>query len=141
MHARLILTISGVVAQTAAAAKAPKIIIDNDWNLNAYITFLLAIDAGWEVLGLVSDTANTWSRQASLHALALLEIGGMSCIPVHKGSDYPLLNTPELFQAWEMLYGALPFVRVPAVLLSLMVTNSLDNPVLARRLCRIQRHG
>ncbi|RSL90561.1 hypothetical protein CDV31_015658 [Fusarium ambrosium] len=112
MHARFILTIGSVVAQTAAAATAPKIIIDNDWNLNAYITFLLAIDAGWEVLGLVGDTANTWSRQASLHALALLEIGGMSCIPVHKGADYPLLNTPELFQAWEMLYGALPFQGV-----------------------------
>lgn len=32
------------------------------------------------------------------HALATLEIGNLSCIPVHKGADYPLLNTPELFQ-------------------------------------------
>lgn len=32
------------------------------------------------------------------HALATLEVGNLSCIPVHKGADYPLLNTPELFQ-------------------------------------------
>jgi inosine-uridine nucleoside N-ribohydrolase len=32
------------------------------------------------------------------HALATLEIGNLSCIPVHKGADYPILNTPELFQ-------------------------------------------
>lgn len=32
------------------------------------------------------------------HALATLEVGNLSCIPVHKGADYPILNTPELFQ-------------------------------------------
>ncbi|KAI9147129.1 hypothetical protein HJFPF1_13161 [Paramyrothecium foliicola] len=97
----------GVVAlASAATASSGRIIIDNDWNLNGYITFLLAVEAGWDVLGLIGDTANSWARQSSFHALALLEIGNLSCIPVHKGADYPLLNTPELFQVWEMLHGA-----------------------------------
>ncbi|KAF4125721.1 Inosine-uridine nucleoside N-ribohydrolase [Geosmithia morbida] len=106
----LLLTTSIVtVFGAAATAGAPKIIIDNDWGATAYITFLLAIDAGWDVLGLVGDTANTWSRQASLHALALLEAGNLSCIPVHKGADLPLLNTAETFQLWEDLQGPLPW--------------------------------
>ncbi|KAL2832133.1 Inosine/uridine-preferring nucleoside hydrolase domain-containing protein [Aspergillus cavernicola] len=90
----------------------PKIIIENDWNTNAYITFLLAIDTGLDVLGLVGSTANSWSRQASLHALALLEIGNLSCIPVHKGADYPLLNSADLARTWETLHGQLPYQGV-----------------------------
>ncbi|KAJ4251869.1 hypothetical protein NW762_011166 [Fusarium torreyae] len=97
---------------TQIGATQPKIIIENDWNVNSYVTFLLAIDAGWDVLGLVGNTANSWSRQASLHALALLEIGNLSCIPVHKGADHPLLNTPETFQLWEDLHGPLPYQGV-----------------------------
>lgn len=76
----------------------PKVILDNDWGVAGFIPYLMALDAGWEVLGLVSDTANSWALQCGLHALATLEVGNLSCIPVHKGADYPLLNTPELFQ-------------------------------------------
>ena len=69
----------------------------------------MALDAGWDVLGLLSDTANSWALQTGLHALATLERGGLECIPVHKGADYPLLNTPELFQTWELVHGVLPW--------------------------------
>ncbi|GAB7364513.1 hypothetical protein MBLNU230_g5322t1 [Neophaeotheca triangularis] len=112
------LTASLFLATTSTATEAPKpkIIIENDFNSDAYLTFLLAIDAGWEVLGLVGNTANSWSRQASYHALSLLEIGGLSCIPVHKGADYPLLNTPELHRTWETLNGQLPYQGVFAPL-------------------------
>lgn len=92
-----------------ASSTPSKIILDNDWLSNGYIPFLLALNAGWDVLGLVGDTANTWALQTSLHALATLEIGNLSCIPVYKGADYPLLNTPKLMQAWEEVHGALPF--------------------------------
>ncbi|KAG2160754.1 hypothetical protein JADG_000493 [Aureobasidium aubasidani] len=85
----------------------PKVIMDNDWGTAGFIPYLMALDAGWDVLGLVSDTANSWALQCGLHALATLEIGNLSCIPVHKGADYPLLNTPELFQTWEMVHGKL----------------------------------
>ena len=86
----------------------PKIILNNDWSPAGFIPYLLALDAGWDVLGLVGDTANTWALQTSLHGLATLEAGNLSsCIPVHKGSDYPLLNNPESFQLWQDLRGPL----------------------------------
>lgn len=85
-----------------------KIILDNDWSTAGFIPFLMALDAGWDVLGLIGDTANSWALQTSLHGLATLEVGNLeSCIPVYKGSDYPLIHTPELFQTWEDLHGDL----------------------------------
>lgn len=93
----------------AKTASKGKVILDNDWSTAGFVPYLMALDAGWEVLGLVSDTANSWAKQTGLHALATLEVGNLSCIPVHKGADYPLLNTPELFQAWEMVHGVLPW--------------------------------
>jgi inosine-uridine nucleoside N-ribohydrolase len=83
----------------------PKVILDNDWGTAGFIPYLMALDAGWEVLGLVSDTANSWALQTGLHALSTLEVGNLSCIPVHKGADYPLLNTPELFQTVSENYN------------------------------------
>lgn len=89
-----------------------KIILDNDWSTAGFIPYLMALDAGWDVLGLVGDTGDSWALQTSLHGLATLEVGGLaSCIPVYKGADYPLINTPELFQTWEDLHGDLPWVR------------------------------
>ncbi|KAK0509457.1 hypothetical protein JMJ35_007851 [Cladonia borealis] len=52
-------------------------ILDNDWGSTAFIPFLLALGGGMEVLGLASDTANTWVDRTTLHALALLEIGNL----------------------------------------------------------------
>lgn len=121
---------TSIFAMTCAAAAAPsstilptlaarantstagtKIILDNDWSTAGFLTYLMALDAGWNVLGLVGDTGDSWALQTSLHGLATLEVGGLaSCIPVYKGADYPLVNTPELFQAWEDLHGDLPWV-------------------------------
>ena len=46
-------------------------ILDNDWGSTAFIPFLLALAAGIEVLGLASDTANTWVGQTTLHGVSL----------------------------------------------------------------------
>ena len=46
-------------------------ILDNDWSSTAFIPFLLALAAGVEVLGLASDTANTWVGQTTLHGVSL----------------------------------------------------------------------
>jgi len=40
------------------------------------------------ILGLTGDTANSWALQDTLHALALLEHGNLSCIPVALGESY-----------------------------------------------------
>ncbi|CZR54632.1 related to inosine-uridine preferring nucleoside hydrolase [Phialocephala subalpina] len=87
-------------------------ILDNDWSTAGFIPFLLAVDAGINVLGITSSTANTWQKQCAYHALATLEIGNLSCIPVYYGSTYPLINTYERFQAWEAVHGVLPWQGV-----------------------------
>lgn len=92
------------------------VILDNDWVSTGFIPFLLARDAGMEVLALASDTCNSWVKQASLHALALLEVGGLDhCIPVVEGSTYPLVQTVKRFRLWEQLWGKLEYEGVFAV--------------------------
>lgn len=57
-------------------------------------------------------TSDTWQKQCAYHALATLEVGNLSCIPVYYGSTYPLINTYERFQAWEAIHGVLPWEGV-----------------------------
>ncbi|KAA6406894.1 MAG: hypothetical protein FRX48_09392 [Lasallia pustulata] len=71
-----------------------------------------ALDAGMEILALASDTCDTWVDQTTLHALALLEIGNLSCIPVTKGVTYPLVQTPQRLSIWQQLWGRLQWQGV-----------------------------
>lgn len=98
---------SSPTSYNGSSPAKPKVILDNDWSPAGFIPFLQTLTAGWDVLALTSDTSNTWAVQTGLHALATLEVGNLSCIPVYYGSDYPLLNTPKLFQAWEEVHGVL----------------------------------
>lgn len=52
--------------RSAKNISSKKVILDNDWGTAGFIPFLMALDAGWEVLGLVSDTANSWAEQTGL---------------------------------------------------------------------------
>ncbi|CAJ2512521.1 Uu.00g055360.m01.CDS01 [Anthostomella pinea] len=96
-------------SNTSVNSGGQKVIIENDWNSGSAGQFLMALDYGWHVLGLVGDTSDSWAMHCSYMALALLEIGNLSCIPVHKGSDYPLLMTPKLMQTYQTLQGQLPW--------------------------------
>ncbi|KAF2724530.1 nucleoside hydrolase [Polychaeton citri CBS 116435] len=94
----------------SAGSNKSKVILDNDWSTAGFIPYLQALKAGWDVLGIIGDTSNSWALTTTLHGLATLERGDLaSCIPVYKGSDYPLLQTPKLFQTWEELHGDLPW--------------------------------
>ena len=116
-----------ILALVSFAAAAQKVILDNDWGTVEFLPFLIALQAGWDVLGLVSDTANSYALQCGLHALATLEIGGLDrCIPVHKGADWPLLNTPKLLNNWEAAYGELPFQGAFRISDNSSVTTSND---------------
>lgn len=98
---------------TSSTTSQKKIILNNDWNPTAFIALLLPLYYNYTVLGLASDTANSWALQTGLHALASLEIASLSsCIPVYKGSDYPLMQTAYIFQNYELLYGELPWKGV-----------------------------
>ncbi|OOQ89945.1 inosine-uridine preferring nucleoside hydrolase [Penicillium brasilianum] len=84
-------------------------IMDNDWYTAGFVPYLIALDGDIDVLALASDTANSWQPQVALHAVATLEAGNLSCIPVYPGATWPLINTPERFQAWETIHGKLPW--------------------------------
>ncbi|KAK7524934.1 inosine-uridine preferring nucleoside hydrolase [Phyllosticta citriasiana] len=103
---------AGVFPRNVTGAYKPKVILDNDWSTAGFVTFLLPLASDWDVLGVVSDTADSWALETGLHALATLEVGNLSCIPVYKGSDYPLIQTEERFQAWEAIHGVLPWEGV-----------------------------
>lgn len=91
----------------ATSTYRPKVILDNDWSIAGFVPILQALNAGWDILGVVSDTANSWALQTGLHALATLEVGGLGCIPVYRGADWPLLNRPALYRAWADVHGVL----------------------------------
>lgn len=99
--------VPGTQTSGTSAITRPKVILDNDWSTAGFIPILQALSAGWEIVGILSDTADSWALQTGLHALATLEVGNLSCIPVYRGADYPILNTPTLFQAWEDVHGVL----------------------------------
>lgn len=81
--------------------------MDNDYGSTAMIPFLLALAGNMTVLGLTGDTANSWALQCSLHALALLEHGNLSCIPVALGQYLPITMTEARFNAWTAAWGKL----------------------------------
>lgn len=93
--------------QNNATTSRPKAILDNDWSTTGFIPFLQVLKANWDILGIVSDTSDSWALQCGLHALATLEVGDLGCIPVYKGADYPILSTPGLYTAWADVHGPL----------------------------------
>ncbi|KAJ5114437.1 hypothetical protein NUU61_000196 [Penicillium alfredii] len=101
--------LTGSLALPKARAEKHYAIMDNDWYTAGFVPFLIALDGNVDVLGLASDTANTWQPQVALHAVATLEAGNLSCIPVYPGATWPLINTPHRFQAWESIHGKLPW--------------------------------
>lgn len=93
--------------ESNATTSRPKVILDNDWSTTGFIPFLQVLKAKWDILGIVSDTSDSWALQCGLHALATLEVGDLGCIPVYKGADYPILSTPGLYTAWADVHGPL----------------------------------
>lgn len=70
--ARLISRDNGTISPVASLQSnyTRYAILDNDWNPTAFIPYLLALGAGMEVLGLASNTANTWVGQTTLHGVS-----------------------------------------------------------------------
>ena len=46
-------------------------ILDNDWGSTAFIPFLLALGGGMKILGLASDTSDSWVDQTTLHGVMM----------------------------------------------------------------------
>ncbi|KAH8424780.1 uncharacterized protein LDX57_002523 [Aspergillus melleus] len=106
----LLLLSSAALGSPVSSQKDRKYaILDNDWGPVSFLPFLITAKSDIDILGLISDTGNTWQHQCALHALANLEVANLSCIPVYPGATWPLINTPHRFQAWEAIHGNLPF--------------------------------
>ena len=82
-------------------------IMDNDYTATSMGPFLLALSANMTILGLTGNTADSWALQCSLHALALLEHGNLSCIPVALGEYYPITMTQARFNSWTQAWGTI----------------------------------
>ena len=57
------------VITTELAKESRYVIMDNDWDSTSFISVLLALQSGFNLLGVASDTADTWVGQTSLHAV------------------------------------------------------------------------
>lgn len=121
MKVRTLLTVSAGLSLCLALAhpkrqnstsndSRPKLILDNDWGSTDFVTVYQALQSNYHLIGLTSVTGNTWSLQSALHALRALQLGNLTgCVPVYEGATYPLLNTPDLFQQWQLIHGAFPW--------------------------------
>ncbi|KZT26124.1 nucleoside hydrolase [Neolentinus lepideus HHB14362 ss-1] len=106
MRVRILVALCASIILSVTAQKRYAI-LDNDWSSTAFTVPLMALDGGIDVLALTDCTGDTWQPQETLHALAILEIGNLSCIPVVPGATWPLLQTVERFQAWQSIHGPL----------------------------------
>ena len=105
-----VLTIAGS-AQAGAQASSDKIkvIVDQDargpcgTDLQSVLMFVQSPQV--EVLGITIVSGDLWMDQETLHTLRALEIAGRTDIPVYRGAVFPILNSKEETERWEMLYG------------------------------------
>ncbi len=87
-------------------------IMDNDYTATSMGPFILTLSANMTVLGLTGNTVDSWALQCSLHALALLEHGNLSCIPVALGEYYPITMTQARFDSCTQAWGTLDWYGV-----------------------------
>jgi len=113
------LAAAAVVLATAAPASAQtmtepttkriKVIVDQDargpctTDMQSVLMFVQSPDV--EVLGITVVSGDLWMDQETLHTLRALEIAGRTDIPVYKGAVFPILNSKEEAERWEMMYG------------------------------------
>jgi len=86
-----------------------KVIVDQDargpcsTDMQSVLMFAQSPDV--EVLGITIVSGDLWMDQEALHTLRALEIAGRTDIPVYRGAVFPLLNSKEEVERWEVMYG------------------------------------
>jgi inosine-uridine nucleoside N-ribohydrolase len=74
-----------------------------------YLVVSHLTDPSPTVLGLTVVSGDGWRDKEVAHTLRLLEILGREDVPVVPGSTFPLLNTQVRQEAWEKLFGKIPW--------------------------------
>lgn len=101
----LLLLAALMPAAAHAEPEKRKIIVDDEGFGLMHLMLLEAPDV--EVLGITTVSGNVWANRANAMVLRGLEIAGRTEIPVVPGATYPLLNSEQLTERWEALYGKL----------------------------------
>ena len=106
-----------LVANVPASAQARgqessnriKVIVDQDargpcsTDMQSILMFAQSPDV--EVLGITIVSGDLWMDQEVLHTLRALEIAGRTDIPVYRGAVFPILNSKEEAERWEVMHG------------------------------------
>lgn len=113
MRAVCLVLALGVLAvapvDVVGAEEKIKVIVDQDargpctTDMQSVLMFVQSPDV--EVLGITIVSGDLWMDQETLHTLRALEIAGRTDIPVYKGAVFPLLNSKEEAERWEVMYG------------------------------------
>ncbi len=103
-----------MLGASAWAMTIRKVILDQDalgpagTDLNSVLIFLQSPEV--ETLGITVVSGDGWRDEEVAHTLRLLEIIGRSDIPVVPGAVFPLVNSQELMEDWQELYGKLRYM-------------------------------
>ncbi len=96
------------------AAAAPRLFIeDNDFlgpggsDIQSVLPLMTAPDI--RILGFTVASGDGWCDEEAAYLLRFLEIAKRTDLPVYKGATFPLVNTPARMQAWERMYGTIPW--------------------------------
>jgi purine nucleosidase len=102
-----------LVCHPAAAQEKIKVIVDQDArgpgtsDQQAILVFLQS--QKFDVLGITTVSGDQWVKEETQHTLRLLEIAGRTDVPVIQGAEFPLINSKEETERWEVLYGKLEY--------------------------------
>ena len=105
----LFIVILLLAAFPAAAQTKRKVIVDQDargpatTDQQSILVFLQSPEV--ETLGITVVSGDMWRDEEVAHTLRLLEIIGRMDVPVVPGAVFPLINSMEMIERWEKLYG------------------------------------
>lgn len=103
------LAMTGGPSHAQPAGEKVKVIVDQDargpctTDMQSVLMFAQSPDV--EVLGITIVSGDLWMDQETLHTLRALEIAGRTDIPVYRGAVFPILNSKEETERWEVMYG------------------------------------
>jgi len=97
-------------ALAAAQQRKIKVIADQDsagpHGTNSLSLMMLLRAPQIDLLGITTVSGDQWMEPATVFALYAVEQAGRPDVPVVKGAEMPLLNTPHEHQLHEALYGS-----------------------------------
>ena len=109
---RFVVLLTAVLMLATASklqAQKIKVIVDQDargpatTDMQSILIFLQSDK--FDVLGITTVSGDQWVKEETQRTLRLLEIAGRTDVPVAQGAEFPLLNSKEESERWEVLYG------------------------------------